>query len=210
MQVKSASESAHKRVLEVNHNSIKEEQLCASNFEVAFLQALLKERWLETHARCEMIIGCLQTEIAQSREQEEYSAAMINPGYRTKAEKQIVPANMAARDSEYPHIGEKTPALDHWFIGRVHNSIKHIQTNLGSGAKIENEPGLISRMFQVLFGETRTPGSIEKELKKQERLGAPDYSWPLLILEPPFAHGALYERLLKRAKSNELKSTGAR
>jgi hypothetical protein len=111
--------------------------------------------------------------------------AAIHPSLRTLAEKKMAKRWLSRFGSfepaDYPLIGPKTPAIDHWFIGQAHSRLLEFERQLSDGRKLPNKVGILTQLFEVLFKETRSPESIRKELERQKKSGVPEYSWPALI-----------------------------
>lgn len=186
-----ASRIARRQLLNIERNSLPASQLSGNKLRRVFAERCWKERWSESLKACEGALISLDREVSQAEESDNLHAAAIHPLLRTSKEKRIVregSAYLAVADSkDYPLIGSKTPAIDHWFIGRANSVFRKFGSQLKPEHKINNEAEIISHMFWVLFREPRSADSIRKELNRQKATGAPEYSWPLWIENSPWS-----------------------
>jgi hypothetical protein len=98
-------------------------------------------------------------------------AAMVNPELRTDFERELVPQETFAH-WRLP-LGEKTPAINHWFIGEAASKLDDYCTQ--DGRRIKRYDKIIAKVFNVaLDDKMRTDESIRIELRRQKKDGQPE------------------------------------
>jgi hypothetical protein len=99
-------------------------------------------------------------------------AAMVNPQLRTDLERKLVPQEHLLVHSTLP-LGEKTPAIDHWFMGEAASKLDKYRTQ--NGGKIKRYEKIIVQVFNVALNDKmRTEESIRIELRRQKKDGKPE------------------------------------
>lgn len=59
--------------------------------------------------------------------------------------------------------------------------MQKFESQFSPGWTLTSKLRILSQLFDVLFGEQRSPDNIRKELERQKKNGVPEYGWPVWI-----------------------------
>ena len=93
-------------------------------------------------------------------------AAAVNPKRRTRAEKNLVPHEPKGLEHDLL-LSKKTRQIDLWFIRYAATILDKYHTK--DGKPIPHHDQILAGVFEFAFGETRTEGSIRRNLSPSRR-----------------------------------------
>jgi hypothetical protein len=107
---------------------------------------------------------------------------LISPELREKDERKRAKTELAAGvaagtivSHSYP-VGEKSPDIDHWFIGAAAECLDQYKTERAKRIPRYNQ--IIYELFKVVDGRYRSFESIDRELRRQRKAGRPKFLFP--------------------------------
>jgi hypothetical protein len=134
------------------------------------------------------IVQYLEDALEVARNQQLGYVGMIHRGLRNRTEKKLAKKKLpspggdieAGEIESHPYPArERSPDIDHWFIGAVAKCLDNYRT--AERKPIPRYDKLISKLFEVAFHDkTRNEENIRTELRRQKQSASPSITFPFV------------------------------